>query len=202
MNKEKWSLKQFVEVLNKEVPIKEKGDSRRAGEWSERLVRHYISSKKIPPAIRIGKNAFYNDEHLNAFKALNQLIDSGVSTKYLDVQSVSMMSSLNEISNSKELEQKKKNTLNLLNNQTSFDSLFSGVSASVNNSPLNSNNLMERSLSGYMLSKTVIEHKSFEEKIVKKITVDEEVELIVNQNLSETELIHKLEEFIKNKKGE
>lgn len=202
MNKEKWSLKQFVEILNKEVPIKEKGDSRRAGEWNERLVRHYISSKKIPPAIKIGKNAFYNDEHLNAFKVLNQLIDSGVSTKYLDIQSVSMMSSLNEISNNNELEQKKRNTLNLLDGSKNLGNLFAGVSASVNNSPLNAGNLMERSLSGYMLSKNAIVRKIFEEKIVKKITVDEDVELIVNQNLSETELIHKLEEYIKNKKGE
>jgi len=202
MNKEKWSLTEFVEILNKEVPIKEKGDSRRAGKWNERLVRHYISSKKIPPAIRIGKNAFYNDEHLNAFKALNQLIDSGISTKYLDVQSVSMMSSLNEISSSNEMKQKKINALNLLNGHSGAESLFSGTSASVNNSPFNKNNLMERSLSGYILSKSAIERKIFEEKIVKKITVDEDVELIVNQNLSETELIYKLEQYIKNKKGE
>ena len=82
----KWNIDEFVEVLNKEIPLREMNDinsldKRRSTEWTKRMVRTYFSTGDLTPAIKDGKQRLYNDEHLEEFRKLIELQYSGVPYK-------------------------------------------------------------------------------------------------------------------------
>lgn len=82
----KWNIDEFVEVLNKEIPLGEMNDinsldKRRSTEWTKRMVRTYFSTGDLTPAIKDGKQRLYNDEHLEEFRKLIELQYSGVPYK-------------------------------------------------------------------------------------------------------------------------
>lgn len=63
-----WNIDEFVKVLNKEVPLSNynsTGDKRKSDKWTVRMLREYTSKHKIPTN-RIGKNVYYNKESINA----------------------------------------------------------------------------------------------------------------------------------------
>lgn len=83
---ELWDMQQFVEVLNKEVPLDKTGalarnDKRRSDKWTERMVRTYFSSKTLTPPVKDGKHVFYNRTHLEEFKELVELQSIGMPYK-------------------------------------------------------------------------------------------------------------------------
>lgn len=82
----KWNIEEFVEVLNKEIPLDNMIDSssldkRRSTEWTKRMVRTYFSTADLTPAIKDGKHRFYNESHLEEFRKLIELQYSGVPYK-------------------------------------------------------------------------------------------------------------------------
>jgi len=90
---ELWDIQQFVEILNKEVPLNQTGalvcnDKRRSDKWTERMVRTYFSSKTLTPPVKDGKHVFYNRTHLQEFKELVELQAIGmpykIAASYID----------------------------------------------------------------------------------------------------------------------
>ena len=80
----KWNLDEFVEVLNKEVPLSSFGeqdvfDKRRSDIWTARMVRTYFSKGDLTSPLKDGKYRFYNETHLDEFKRLVNLQYSGIS---------------------------------------------------------------------------------------------------------------------------
>lgn len=85
MNMNKWNIDEFVEVLNKEIPLNnfsnDSLDKRRSTEWTKRMVRTYFSTAELTPALKDGKQRYYNENHLEEFRKLIELQYSGVPYK-------------------------------------------------------------------------------------------------------------------------
>lgn len=85
MENKKWSLEEFIELLNSEIPLTllQKNDKRRTDVWNKRLLRSYVSAKKISLPYKEGKFAFYTDKHLQEVKALIAIQGMGISSKVM-----------------------------------------------------------------------------------------------------------------------
>lgn len=76
-----WTLDEFVEHLNAQVPLDSAQDARRAQAWNPRLVRHYTTSKALSAPEKLGRQAFYGPQHLDEARRLTSLQDAGVSAR-------------------------------------------------------------------------------------------------------------------------
>lgn len=162
MEEKKWSLEEFIELLNSEIPLSllQKNDKRRTDVWNKRLLRSYVSAKKISLPYKEGKYAFYTIKHLQEVKALITLQGMGISSKVMpnsNEYQTSFYSKLAE--NSLLTANAVSNTINISGNYGSTDK----------------SNVL--SLLNEIKSPSLYQKK---EKVWKKINIGDDIEVIIS----------------------
>lgn len=162
----KWSLEEFIELLNKTMPLNElkATDKRRTNSWNARLLRNYVSEKKISLPFKTGRNAFYTDKHLEEVKNLITLQSLGISSK-------AMPSSI-EYAKSPYSKLTAGNYVNGNNADTNFM-----LSASISNGTTESQTAMALLNNMNLRSFAPVE----KEKIWKKVKIGEDIEISISE---------------------
>ena len=84
-----YTLEKLVSIVNEKLE-----DAGIPNTVNERLVRHYTSSRVVPPAYKDGKEARYDDTHIAALLSLRSSQSAGISSKALKNLSTSVSSEL------------------------------------------------------------------------------------------------------------
>lgn len=192
-----WNIDEFVEILNKKLPLKSMnptGDARRSDVWTARMVKEYCRLYNII-GVKKGRFVFYDENNLSELSkniVIKSLADntsklhSYSNSSFFNnnlIEGATKENNINLSSNSL------KNIEKIKNNQSAIDILKDIKEKAINKDDKKEEDIIN-------LLKSVKAYSEIKRTEGIKIKINENLEVVSNKNLSNEEIINQLKIWI------